>query len=219
MIDTKNIQEWLCLHGINTKVDGQIGPATRAAIKLFQGKNGLAQSGACDQNTENALVLPLRRAQAALPPEMSEVKGDASDVIQIARQHLREHPREVGGQNRGPWVRYYMDGNEGDAWAWCAGFATTVLRQAGVPINKFFSCDLLLQDAKKLGKFSDKPIVGGLFLVMKSPTDAVHVGIVTSADKGVVQTVEGNTNDDGSREGHEVCTRVRASKGLTFVHL
>ena len=219
MIDVKTTQEWLCLHGFYTKVDGQMGPATKAAIKLFQGKNGLAQTGSVDQNTENALVLPLQRAKAALPPEMSEVKGEPADVLHIARQHLREHPREVGGQNRGPWVRHYMDGNEGDAWAWCAGFATTVLRQAGSPIGKFYSCDLLMKDAAARGKLSDKPMVGGLFLVMKSPTDAVHVGIVTSISPGVIQTIEGNTNDEGSREGYEVCARTRSFKGMRFIHL
>lgn len=34
--DVKRLQEWLCLHGFHTAVDGEFGPATEAAIMAFQ---------------------------------------------------------------------------------------------------------------------------------------------------------------------------------------
>ena len=42
-----------------------------------------------------------------------------------------------------------------------------------------------------------------------SPGDAVH-------DDGTVDTIEGNTNDEGSPEGYEVCSRTRAIPTLDF---
>jgi hypothetical protein len=40
-----------------------------------------------------------------------------------------------------------------------------------------------------------------------------HVGIVTNIIEGVFYAIEGNTNDDGEREGYEVCERIRALSG------
>jgi hypothetical protein len=53
--------------------------------------------------------------------------------------------------------------------------------------------------------------------VQKSPTDWQHVGIVTSAEKDAFHTIEGNTNDEGSREGFEVCERVRGYDKKDFL--
>lgn len=217
--DAKLVQEWLCLHGNLVKIDEDFGPASAAALRQFQAKAGLAVTGVVDVSTSAALELPLKLAAAPLPPDLRGVMGEPEDIIFIAQQHLKQHPREVGGQNRGPWVRYYMDGNEGDAWAWCAGFTTTIAKQAGVSMPKFYSCDLLLQWAKKNGKLHATPRVGCLFLSMKSPVDAVHVGIVTGVEHEIVRTIEGNTNDEGSREGYEVCSRIRGTKALAFVHI
>ena len=51
----KWIQFQLNLFGYGLIVDGSYGPATTNAVKDFQGKNGLAQSGNCDQKTIAAL--------------------------------------------------------------------------------------------------------------------------------------------------------------------
>ena len=39
--------------------------------------------------------------------------------------------------------------------------------------------------------------------------DWTHTGIVTKVEGKMVHTIEGNTNDEGSREGFEVCQRIR----------
>lgn len=36
-----------------------------------------------------------------------------------------------------------------------------------------------------------------------------HTGIVESVEGELIQTIEGNTNDEGSREGFEVCRKTR----------
>jgi len=41
--------------GFNVAVDGRMGPNTEGAVRSFQEKNGLAQSGSLDDSTLNAL--------------------------------------------------------------------------------------------------------------------------------------------------------------------
>ena len=153
-------------------------------------------------------------------------------VIGYATQHLAEYPREVGGQNRGPWVRLYMEGNEGKEWAWCAGFACFILRQAAetlltaLPVKPTFSCDELAARARSAGIFlsgfhlsdpTNQLTPGSIFLNRKSQTDWNHTGIVTAVYKETFETIEGNTNDAGEREGYEVCRRSRSYDKKDFI--
>ena len=154
-------------------------------------------------------------------------------AVTYAEQHLRQSPLEIGGQNRGPWVRLYMDGNEGPDWPWCAGFASYILRQAAetlevqLPIKTSVSCDVLAEQAKRKKIFLPeakavkiKPVTpGSLFLVRRTTNDWVHTGIVVTADEDTLLTIEGNTNDEGSREGYEVCRRTRGYAGKDFIIL
>ena len=222
----RRVQEWLTLHGAGVVVDGAFGPATEAAVRAYQKRRSLAVTGIVDRATFDALVAPMRRAVA--PARATTTLGRT--VVTVARRHLAEKPREAGGANRGPWVRLYMDGNEGKDWPWCAGFATWVLRQAadahGVrpPVSRTWSCDELAGFAKSGDCFCrGTPTArahvtpGSLFLSRHSPSDWTHVGIVLRTLPDHFETIEGNTNDDGSREGHEVVRRVRGWEGKDFV--
>ena len=222
----RRVQEWLTLHGAGVVVDGAFGPATEAAVRAFQRRRALRESGAVDRATFDALVAPMRRAVA--PPRASRSLGRT--VVSVAKRHLAEKPREAGGSNRGPWVRLYMDGNEGKDFPWCAGFATWVLRQAASahdvepPVARTWSCDQVAGFAQRdecfcRGTPTARPNVspGSLFLSRKSPGDWVHVGIVIRTMPDWFETIEGNTNDDGSREGHEVVRRTRSWEGKDFV--
>ena len=60
---------------------------------------------------------------------------------------------------------------------------------------------------------------GDIFLNRKTSTDWTHTGIVTEVGDGWFRTIEGNTNDEGSREGYEACARTRGFKGRDFVCL
>jgi hypothetical protein len=123
--------------------------------------------------------------------------------------------KEATGKNDGPWVEAVqrVTGNrKGDPW--CASFVTTVLDIAyrgpeNNPLARSASCDVMLEFARKRGWLTDKPAVGDLFLVMKDPTDAVHVGIVSAVGKFSFKTIEGNTNGAGSRDGWGVFGRER----------
>lgn len=48
-------QQALVNHGFSLSVDGRNGPATRNAIRQFQSRNGLPETGEIDSATESAL--------------------------------------------------------------------------------------------------------------------------------------------------------------------
>lgn len=224
----KLIQEWLCLHGFHVAIDKDFGPATDRAIREFQKKNNLKPDGVVGKNTFAKLIRPMTNA---LKPASGAGKTLGRMIVAYAKQHLKQSPLEIGGQNRGPWVRLYMNGNEGPDRPWCAGFASFILKQAclakkaPLPIETSASCDELAAQAKQKGLFlfeakaTDRKLIkpGALFLVRKTDTDWVHTGIVLKADANVFYTIEGNTNDEGSREGYEVCKRFRGYKNKDFI--
>jgi Putative peptidoglycan binding domain/CHAP domain len=221
-------QEWLSFHGFATSVDGEFGSATEQCVNNFQNKLHLPQSGIVDAPTQAALVAPMESAVAPIAPGNKTLGGL---VVAYGRQHLKQHPIEIGGENSGPWVRLYMKGKEGREWPWCAGFVTYVLRQAseslGVPMphSQAFGCDYLAGVAQGNGSFlrpknaadltSIKP--GYLFLVRKTNNTWAHIGIVESVQGETMLTIEGNTNDSGSAEGFEVCRRTRGIKDKDYL--
>lgn len=227
-----NIQEWLSLHGVATAIDGDYGPATASAVAQFQADNGLEETGETDEETFAALVSPMVRALQRISPD-SHTLGELT--VAYAEQHLAEHPREAGGQNRGPWVRLYMQGQDGEPFAWCAGYVCFMIQQAadtlGVepPFDSTFSCDELARNGSDEGLFvseselasgsvsPDEMPPGSVFLNRQSETDWTHTGIVVEFGSDAIQTIEGNTNDEGSREGYEVCRRVRSYATRDFV--
>lgn len=218
----KRVQEWSCLHGHRLVADGVFGPASEAGVMAFQSASGIRATGIVDRTTYMALVSPMLRVLEPVPHD-----GSLTDAVaKLAQKHLAEHPREIGGQNRGPWVRLYMDSNEGNSWPWCAGFVTFILKQASeltgkpMPVAGSFSCDVLAMQAKQNGRFCRENDIddhvrdtGGdpaIFLVRRTSTDWTHTGFAMRFDSEVMDTLEGNTNDEGSREGYEVCARIRS---------
>lgn len=234
--DVRRVQEWLTLHGLSVKCDGDFGPKTQEAVKAFQRRCGQDANGIVDAITFGLLVAPMK-AVLDVPAALGPAEGATrlgQLVTAVALQHAARTPREVGGANAGPWVRLYMDGNQGPEWAWCAGFATFIVRQAaeilGVPcpVTRTYSCDVLAQDAQRAVRFLRAPeddaaraqvTPGCLFLRRRAPGDWDHTGIVVGREGSMLRTVEGNTNAEGSREGVAARLRVRHMRGLDFVLL
>lgn len=224
----KLVQELLKVNGVSVGIDGDFGPATSAGLAAFCAKAGLPAKSTVDQTLMDALAQPLLRAIAPVAPKATL----GQTVVAVAQQHLAEHPIEVGGQNRGPWVRLYMTGSEGDAFPWCAGFVTYVVRAAAAahgqptPLERTFSCDVLGAEAKKESRFVKRKAPasappGSIFLVphKSNQNDWIHTGIITGGNGTVFNTIEGNTNDSGSREGFEVCARFRSCANVDVITL
>lgn len=148
------------------------------------------------------------------------------DVIALARKFT--HVRERGGQNRGVWVQTIQQftGNKPPD-SWCASFVSLVLGiafEGKSPVPRTASCDVILETARASGWLTETPSVGDVFLCLKSPTDAHHTGFVSKVLTGAVETIEGNSNADGSDNGDGVyertgphARRLNPAK-LVFVH-
>ncbi len=228
--NVREVQEWLCLHDLPLSIDGDFGPATEQRVKEFQEMEGVGATGIVNRKTYDLLTAPLREANEIIPPTNSVRRT----ILKYARKHLRLHPREIGGQNMGPWVRYYMEGNEGKDWPWCAGFVSKIVELAhkshGMDLPDFFkhtfSCDVMALTARNHGRlysrqravndFGEVPR-GSIFLRRRATNDWNHTGIVIMTEDDWFKTIEGNTNDEGSNEGYEVCKRVRAYKNRDFI--
>jgi len=145
---------------------------------------------------------------------------------------VASRPRELiikGQSNSGPWVRSYMDGHDGAMWYWCMGFVQMIIDQAASHQGKKFtslmpqtvSCDILGNAGLEKGILyrnshikSDSSLIkpGDIFLIKKSRLDWIHTGIITHIDDTTIETIEGNTNHAGSRNGIAVMKRTRNFK-------
>lgn len=225
------VQGWFSLHGFQVVVDGGFGPATTQALRAFQAKRGLPTTGTVDEAAFAELVAPMAAALTPIPRK--KTLGEL--VVAYANQHLRQRPREVGGQNRGLWVRLYTDGRDGNDYPWCAGFTTFCVKQAcetlGVPLplERTLSCDVATTSCgprvlRGPGVASETIKPGSMFVQLATGAERQkykyrHTGIVVSAAPDTMQTIEGNTNDDGSAEGYEVCARTRGYTNMDFIVL
>lgn len=232
-LKARRVQEWLTFHDCPTSIDADYGSATEAAVRKFQAARGVQVTGRVNQRTWDELVAPLVEVTGTTVP--ANATFDAA-VLRVAKAHLKAHPIELGGDNLGPWVRVYC-GSDGAAMRWCAGFVTFVLRQASdltgspMPIPGSLSCDSLAYQAREAERFVPGTSVKNgqnswgslgacqIFLLRHSATDWTHTGFSFAGDGDVFSTIEGNTNDNGSANGFEVCARTRALGAKDFIAL
>lgn len=233
--DIEKIQSWLNLFamqnpssGTATGIDGDFGPATEKAVLNFQKFNSLTQTGIVDQKIFDILVSPLKKAfeDPIAGNNLREL------ILNTGKNHLKNHPFELvinNQSNSGPWVRSYMDGHEGSPWFWCMGFVQAIIDQAASIQGKNFkslmpltySCDtvgmtgihkkiLTRYQAARIDPALIKP--ADVFLIQKTTNDWFHTGIVTAVNGDIIETIEGNTNADGSHNGNAVMNRIRNFK-------
>jgi len=237
----RKVQEWLCLHQVDTIIDNGFGPATQRCVERFQKAKSLPSTGKVNAETWEKLVAPMKTALAA-PSKVAKMSLPEA-VLSVAKQHAKLRPFEVGGENAGPWVRLYCSGQDGSSWLWCAGFVSFLIKQAAFYrkesplINGSASCDTLAAQGSTEGRFVRKSqLVSGsfplskfggcaIFLQKKSEGDWNHTGIAFNfSGKGsdiVFDTIEGNTNAGGSRNGGEArqSSRSMTSREYDFIDL
>jgi len=198
-------------------VDGIFGPATEAALMKF---------GVGKVLTAEAIKL-IEGSVIKVKPQPYPNWLDT--MLTIAFGEMKAGAREIGGNNMGPWVRKYMDGNEGKEWPWCAGFSLWCVKQAALPfkppIKEKYSSGRIGKEAKSKGwltKDIKKVYPGCLFLVEdpdKNPSLYQHTGIVAEVGPDYIVTIEGNSRIPGEIGGDKVCSKHRGIKNLTFVLL
>jgi hypothetical protein len=148
----------------------------------------------------------------------------AQKIVELARREVGVE--EIDGTNCGPRVNEYKAATwlpANKAWPWCAAFVCWLIREAmaatGIKETATFkrprtagAWDFenwsLAQDGTTQTR---KPHRGDI-----QPGDIViftfsHIGIATSSPDadGFIQTIEGNTDGQGSREGGAVLAKKR----------
>lgn len=152
---------------------------------------------------------------------VSSARKFPAAFVSIARKEIgvEEHPR---GSNRGPRIDEYQAATwleEKDWDAWCAAFVDWCFRETlkatGIPETKTFkrpqtagAYDLENWSRKQDNSTSTKDKPGADIQPGDICTLAGHSHVFiaeTAPDKtGYFSTIEGNSNNDGSREGYVV---------------
>lgn len=133
--------------------------------------------------------------------------------IDIANKYVGVTENPIGS-NRGPLIdRWNSMANAPMGSFWCASFVSAIAMewesQSGNDWPLCFSadCDVWLASAKKHKCLSSKGRPGDLVLLV-SNNDAYHIGIVAGySETGTLISIEGNSNNDGSRNGYMVAKR------------
>lgn len=203
-MNIKRVQSELNARGFGPlNVDGIAGAKTYAAVKAFQGANKLNPDG---------LVGPETLAELFPAAELQNLSGSlAIRAMQIAQS--KEGVREQTGNNDGPEVEAYLKAvGLGKGYSWCMAFVVWCYDQAaqqlGVknPLVRTGGC--MKQWNETTCKKTSDPQVGDIF-IMDLGKGAGHTGIVTQVRGEVVDTIEGNTNSNGSANGDGVYIRSR----------
>ncbi|MCW3162445.1 peptidoglycan-binding domain-containing protein [Chryseobacterium oryctis] len=230
--DVEKIQSWLCLQekmhpglGTMVNIDGDFGPATENAVKIYQRSIDVPSNGVVTPSLFMAFTSHMKNAFEGVAPKASIRES----ILSVAENHLKHLPFELNirqQSNSGPWVRSYMGGNEGASWLWCMGFVQTIIDQAmslhGRDFTKImpltYSCDTIgtygigqntLIRNEKIRKDPGLVKKGDILLIRKSLHDWVHTAIIMDIKGDTFVTIEGNTNNDGSSNGDGVYKRIR----------
>lgn len=151
--------------------------------------------------------------------------AERSLQIAISQLGVSEQPK---GSNSGPEVNQYLKSvGLGKGYAWCMAFVYWCVNKAagemgiqnplvktGGVLHQFNHTTL-----RKLPNRSAGVKPGDIF-IMQFGDGTGHTGFVEKVENGIVTTIEGNTNDDGSREGYEVARRQRPISSIkSFIQI
>lgn len=125
--------------------------------------------------------------------------------------------RETGGNNSGPMVRLLQDTiGTPDREPWCMSFVQTCLAYAEVktglrsPIYSSEHCMTVWKETPAPFRVKASPLRGAIAIWNYEGTSNGHTGIVLEGYyRKYFNTVEGNTNKAGSREGDGVYYKKR----------
>lgn len=128
--------------------------------------------------------------------------------------------REVGGNNRGPWIgRMLAKTGLSQGYAWCAafvGYCCWLAEFDAGPKSGRAAVRNWAKWAKTDNRLGFKPERGDLmYWLNKNQTG--HIGFVVDVEGEWVTTIEGNTNGQGSREGDGVYRQKRKISDVRFI--
>lgn len=138
-------------------------------------------------------------------------------MLALADEGKGEQPK---GSNWGPYVKGLLASvGIGFAAPWCMAFVYACFMKAsrdlGVlnPLPKTGGVLTAWNLMPKQYRVVGMPQAGDVF-IMDFGGGKGHTGIVEKVEGIHIHTIEGNTNDDGSREGYEVARRKRTISSI-----
>lgn len=142
---------------------------------------------------------------------------------QIAKRYTAQiGVRELTGNNDGKSVEVYLKYvglSKGNPW--CAAFVSWTYGQYGVKKARSGGCVQLMEQGitiYKSGKVKELPQKADAFFIWFAEKNRVaHTGFVDKWDEEWITTVEGNTNQAGSREGDGVYRKKRLKRQVYAV--
>ncbi len=209
-------------------VDGIFGAATTSAVKLFQTRRSLTADGVLGPVSWDSLFgeAPVTVEQAPTPLLQAVLQTAAG------QNGVRETP---GQPNRGPQVDLFVRSVGLDpavGYSWCQAFVYWSFQQSTKALNVANPC---VKTAGVLEHWAKSPVVArvyaksaldkpdlvrpGAVFIIDHGAGKGHAGLVRSVVSGAINTIEGNTNEAGSREGDGVYekTRTTASINVGFI--
>lgn len=208
--------------------DGDFGKQTEDAVKLFQTRfsdqdgQPLKVDGQIGSITWTMLFGSQTVPVVIEPGATDTLLGKALEIA-ISQIGTREKPL---GSNRGPQIDKYLKTTglnpAGGSYPWCAAFVYWCYDQAAKALGR---SNPLVKTAGVLAHWNQAGTKGikrisrtaamnnpslikpGMIFIMQYGATTGHTGMVERVSGGKLVTIEGNTNDGGSREGIGVFRR------------
>lgn len=210
----KDLQKLLNQRGYPVKVDGDFGTKTYNAVRAFQSQNldqhgqPLVVDGKVGELTWWSLSHPKPRIETPaaidftiMPPTSAGGSQAGRAALRAAIKELNLGAGEVGGNNRGLWVKKYHNGLASPGDAWCAAFVSWCYTHApgGIPYNYSVGArDILRQfkqnDWANAPESGYNPVPGDIVVWWRVKADGWqgHIGLVHQLKDGMLYTIEGN---------------------------
>lgn len=216
---------------VRLTVDGDYGLNTQNAIELFQFRHSdnhgrsLVVDGTVGPSTWGALF-GLATVSVAPAPSNKTLLGKVVEVA-AAEVGVMEEP---AGSNRGPQVNAYLKSvGLGGGYAWCAAFVFWCYKEAS---NQLQKANPAIKTAGVLDMWNRARAAGfhtvgasaaaadpsllkpGMIFAFSTGGGYGHTGLVTDVSGLQIETIEGNTDPGGSRNGIGVFRRRRSISSI-----
>lgn len=215
----------------DVKVDGDFGPKTQRAVKQFQSTHHdehgspLVVDGEVGDLTWWSLT---HRRDPRPEPQVPAMTGGSRcgrKAMNVAVQELNANAREIGGNNRGQFVRKYLRPTglpEGNPW--CAAFVSWCFleacngAQADMPFPYMAGARNVFNKCRQLGFQTLDPQPGDLIIWWRESLHSGkgHIGFVESVKDGFVYTIEGNKTPKVARFKYVIG---RIDQLIGFIHI
>lgn len=219
----RELQRLLAERGYPVDIDGDFGPQTYRAVRAFQAQNldqhgqPLVVDGKVGPLTwwslthpKPVIVTPSAVDFTSMPPPEAGGSTLGRATLAAAIGELKAGAGEVGGDNRGPWVKKYLaPAGLAEGESWCASFVSWCYMQAcggdkhAMPFAYCPGARNLLEEFKVKGWASApnsgyQPLPGDIVVWWRESLGSWkgHAGFVYQLKDGYLYTIEGNKSSN-----------------------